>query len=344
MMAARFFSGASLFALLIVDICCFPHQKGSDPGASYGRGYPNAAPTFDSYKGAPSGQYSPAAVLPNNAPSKGVFTPSYQADPQPTAQRGPEPSVGSSFSSGPVSGYSDSSVRRNPASPSQKGAAFQPGLQEINWAVAPPSPFSPDEGISSGTHGVVSSLPQQMSPPLPPPGPMYQAGELSHFENSFERANSERETEETGLYPPPPPLPPYVAQESAGQGFIYQPQPNSYISGSWDYYPYYDFMFLTGQYPPGTVSHFSSSYEQGRDYWQDGHYVRDYAPYNSAPEQQMETFTGDFAAPQSSMDPNPVMAGYGHGGEQAGPAASRGVFRQPFPSQGGGPNSGKVLN
>ncbi|TNN65319.1 hypothetical protein EYF80_024473 [Liparis tanakae] len=101
-------------------------------------------------------------------------------------------------------------------------------------------------------------------------------------------------------------------------------------------YPTFDFMFLTGQYPPGTVSHASNSYEQGRDYWEDVHYVRD---GQASPQQQMEPLTGDSAAPQSVKDPNPLMAGYGQAGR---PAPSHGGFRQPANRQAGGRNQVKV--
>ncbi|XP_037635252.1 circumsporozoite protein-like isoform X2 [Sebastes umbrosus] len=73
-------------------------------------------------------------------------------------------------------------------------------------------------------------------------------------------------------------------------------------------------MFVTGQYPPGTVTHTTTSYEQGRDHWQDVHYVRD-APHYPAPAQQIETFTGDFTDPESLEDP---VAGSGQGDAQAG--------------------------
>ncbi|XP_034399794.1 MAPK-interacting and spindle-stabilizing protein-like [Cyclopterus lumpus] len=343
-MTARFVSGVSLCALLIVDICCFPYKKGSNPGA-YGSGYPNAAPTLDLYQGAPSGQFSSEVVMPKRAPSTGIPTPSYHARPQPgpsvpqpTVQR-PAPSAVSS-SSGPVfSGYREPVVRSNPASAAQPEAAFQPGTQDMNWA---PHSLSRGEEMSSGSPAV-SSLYEELDPFFPT-GPMYQAGELSHFEKSFEHGDNERETEEQGRLSPPP----FYEQEYAGQSFTSQPQQHGNIGESWGPnpfpgpypfsgpYPYFDFMFMTGQYPPGTVSHASNSYEQGRDYWEDVHYVRDGQP---GPQQQMKPDTGDFAAPQSVKDPNPVMAGYGQAGR---PASSHGGFRQPANRQAGGHNQVKV--
>ncbi|XP_070818331.1 uncharacterized protein [Chaetodon trifascialis] len=143
------------------------------------------------------------------------------------------------------------------------------------------------------------------------------------------------QTEEQGfMYPPPPPLPVNVP---AGQGFASQSQPQSLSQpqpnlGSWGMYPYYDFMFLTGQYPPGTITYSSQSSEQGSDSWQDVHYVKESAPYNPGPAGQAETFTSDFTAPQTFDAPRqPAIASYGPGGAQPAlqPASSYGRFTQP---------------
>ncbi|XP_039975963.1 CREB-regulated transcription coactivator 3-like [Xiphias gladius] len=344
MMTAGFFLGASLLASLIVDLCCLPVKRGFNPSASYGSSYTNAAPSFGSNQGVPSSQLSPGVVIPNSAPSKHVSTPSHQPvlqqEPsfsQPAVQRELAASTSPSSSRPAVSGYRGSTMKPNPVSSTQPGAAFQPGLQDISWAVPPPGIFSGGEEMPAGTHGVSSSRVEYVSPPLPPPGPVYQAGELSHFEGTYENGDYQMETEEQGYLPPLPPPPPMHG--SARQGLTSVPQPNSHFG----VYPYYDYMFLTGQYPPGTVSHYSSSYEQGRDHWQDAHYVKDYALHSIGPSQQIETFT-DFAAPQSFADPQvPVNTGYRQGGAAAGPhGSSHGSFRQPTYSQAGGYGPGKV--
>ncbi|XP_042338483.1 translation initiation factor IF-2-like [Plectropomus leopardus] len=298
MMTARFFSGASLFALLIVDICCLPvNKKGFNPGAGS-----------------------------NSGPTKGVAQPSHPAAPQPgasvpqpAAHSGPAPSVGSGSASGPsFSGYRDASVGPNPA---VSTAALQPAPHNFKWFVAPPSFPSEREEMPTAVRAVASSKPQHVSPPRP----VYQAGELSHYEHNFEHGNYEGETEELGSLPPPPP--PYAMdEEPTPEGYTSEPRPDPNMgAGYWLPYPY-DMMFLTGQYPPGTYTHSSSSYEQGRDHWQDDHYVRYHDPY-SGPAQQMVIPTGDSAALESYEDPNtPVMAGYGQGGSYGG-------FGQPGHSQ-----------
>ncbi|KAK0154123.1 hypothetical protein N1851_003787 [Merluccius polli] len=48
-------------------------------------------------------------------------------------------------------------------------------------------------------------------------------------------------------------------------------------------------MFLKGRYPPGTYTHFSSSFEPGRDDWQETHYLR--YDYPASPEEEeVQTF------------------------------------------------------
>ncbi|XP_029297589.1 uncharacterized protein LOC115014695 [Cottoperca gobio] len=395
MMIAQFVAGASLFALLIVEICCHPVKQGSNPGASFKSSNMNTAPNLDLYREVPSGQFSPGAVRFNNAPSQGISTPIDHAvpDTRPSVsefivQREITSLVGSSspgllysgnkgtlyqevpsdqFSTGAVqfnnatsqgistpiahavpdtrpsvsefivqreimpfvgssspgllfSGNRATSVRQNSTSSAQPEAGFQSASQDANWAVAsPPDLFYGGEEMSTGTRGVVSSRPKKLSLLQP----MYQAGELSNYELSNEHGDFERETEEQGWWPQQP----RPMQESAGQGFASQPRPVFNMGRSLSPYHYYDFSFLTGQYPPGTFSHASSSYEQGRDYWQDVHYMKDSGTSNPRPEQQIQTFTGDFGAPQSIEYPStpvgsPVMSGYGQGGAQPGLEAS----------------------
>ena len=134
------------------------------------------------------------------------------------------------------------------------------------------------EGTSAGGGAVGSSGPDNVSPP----GPVYQGGDLSHFEQTSETGVHQMETEEQDSLPPPlPPMLPFAGHGSSSQ-------PNSGMAGSWLPYPY-DYMFVTGQYPPGTFSHSSSSNEQGSDSWQDVHYMRNLAPYNPSPGLQTET-------------------------------------------------------
>lgn len=150
-----------------------------------------------------------------------------------------------------------------------------------------------------------SNRPESVSQPFP--GSQYQAGELSTYEGVMEHGTSDRETTEQGFMPPP-------VKRFAGRGRTSPPRPEF---GGYLPFPlyYYDFRFLTGQYPPGTYTHASNSYEQGRDSWQDAHYVRDYVPLNPRPVRQDQTYS-KLADPQ--------------------------VYEVPAPSQTGGSNLGKV--
>ncbi|TNN22468.1 hypothetical protein EYF80_067418 [Liparis tanakae] len=102
-------------------------------------------------------------------------------------------------------------------------------FSDVNWA--PPS-LSGGEDMSAATP-VVSRLSEDLGP-IFPPGPMYQAGELSHFETSFEHGDNERETEEQGRLPAPQ----FYEQEYAGQSFNSQPQQHGNLGESWSPDPY----------------------------------------------------------------------------------------------------------
>lgn len=128
-----------------------------------------------------------------------------------------------------------------------------------------------------------SNRPESVSQPFP--GSQYQAGELSTYEGVMEHGTSDRETTEQGFMPPPVPV-----KRFAGRGKTSPPRPEF---GGYFPFPlyYYDYRFLTGQYPPGTYTHASNSYEQGRDSWQDAHYVRDYIPLDPGPVRQDQTYS-----------------------------------------------------
>ncbi|KAK5864779.1 hypothetical protein PBY51_015992 [Eleginops maclovinus] len=340
MMTSRFVAGASLFAMLIVGICCLPVQKGSYPGAYYGRSNPNTAPNVDLYQGGPSGQFSPEAVEYYNAPAQDFYQSPYQAVPQQepsvpqlTALRRPEPAVGYGSSGLVNSGYRGTSAMQNPDSSAQPEAAYQPVPQDVKSAAEPPSPFSRAKDVSTGTHAIASGQPENASPP----GSNYQAGELSTYSKILEHGNSETETEELDwLPPPPPPMPENAEQGSSRPGLTSEPQPDTYTGP----FKFYDSYFLNGQYPQGTVSFSSNTYEQGRDSFQDVHYVRDYFPNNPAPVQESQAHA--FAPLQNFHEPrmpvkSPVTAG---SGRDVAKAASPRGFRQPIRSQARGYNFG----
>ncbi|XP_034454071.1 progesterone receptor-like [Hippoglossus hippoglossus] len=297
MTTARFFFGASLWALLIVDMCCGPVKKGFNPGASFSGS--SMYPRSGSNQGAPSSQYSPG-LMPEGA---------YPEAPELAA------SAGAGSSSKPVKSRG-SAARQGPAGPAQSGAGFQSGSKESKWLIAPP--ILRDEE----TPEVASSSGEYLSIPLPP---VYQAGELSHYERNLEGGEYDHETAEQGFLPPPPRSP----LAGSLEGYVSPPRPDSGPAGLWRVYPYYDYMFLTGQYPTGTVSYFSGGLEHGRDDFKEAHYVREYLPY-PAPSQPINT-------------PNveaPANGGSRRGGAAVQPIYSRRTARQPILHAGGyGSNS-----
>ncbi|XP_034435977.1 uncharacterized protein LOC117758424 [Hippoglossus hippoglossus] len=229
-------------------------------------------------------------------------------------------SAGSSWE-GPSSGYTDSGARAaaaktRPQTASRKVPKYsQPGVQnkhqqDINWSGAPPSPFSSEERPSA--RRFASSKPEALGSSYvgPPAPPQFQAGELSHTETSHENGNYESETEERGIPPPPP-----------GVAVADGPVPNGELPsvprGGRVVYPYsIDYMFRMGRYPPGTLSHFTDSFEKGRDSWQDSHQIR--YNYPAKPRTlQAETIPIDSGAPRRNKRPSrPVKqsagsAGYG---------------------------------
>ncbi|CAK6975994.1 protein PRRC2A-like [Scomber scombrus] len=286
MMTARFFSGASLFALLIVDICCLPVKKGFNPSASHTN---NAAATNAGV------QREPAGHLSASSSSSGPALFGHWGHSYPDAHS-------SAHSGAGAAPYSGAGAALQPYSGA--GAALQPHSRDMNWAVAPLSTFSAGEERSAGAYGVGSSGPVNVSPAIYPPPPVYQAGEMSNLEEAFEHGNYETETEDQGFYSPPRPMQASAGQAFTGQAFTSQSMPGPGMGGYWGRYPYYDYMFVKGQYPPGTYTDFSVSNEQGLDNWEDAHYRRYY------PAQETKTS----AVPQRFEDPRPaVKAPYGKG-------------------------------
>ncbi|XP_053285159.1 uncharacterized protein LOC128446197 isoform X1 [Pleuronectes platessa] len=245
MTTARFFFGASLWALLVVDMCCGPVQRGFNPGASS-----SVYPRSGASQGMPSSQYSPGVM------------------PEGQSQR----------------------AKEDPAGPAKSGAGFQSGSEESKWLFAPP---------------IVDY--EETSPPL------YQAGELSQFERSIDAGDYDYETVEEGPLPPPYYGPEYdhTPLDENLEGYTSPPLPD----GRWIAYPYYDYRFLTGQYPTGTVSYFSGSSDQGSDNYEEVHYVRDFPappqPINSPMAKTPEVPKQPFYSGRPAKQPIRQAGGYG---------------------------------
>lgn len=345
MMAVWVASGALLLVMLIGTSYSHPVKQGFDPSSTYGSSYDAKPASTGSYlEVASSGSASvaPGAGLRSVSNPARPYTathrkPSY---PQPSVKEPAAASYGSTTFAAPVySGYASSHLAGS-THPSSSQPTFN---QDIPWTVGPSSHFS----RRPSSHSSVSSIaaPEPLGPVnVSPPVPQYQAGELSQVEEVFEHGNYESEREEQSLQAAPP-----VAQTLTGRISTSESAPPG-LSRSWLGYPY-DYMFLTGQYPPGTVTHYSESSEQGEDHWQDDVYTRAYLP---ASTWEVETSPADFAAPQHVTQPmHPVKqstgsTSYGQSGVavsydwQSGAAGLQGPYsEQPHwlnPAGGYGPS------
>lgn len=127
--------------------------------------------------------------------------------------------------------------------------------------------------------------------------PQYHAGDLASYEGSYEHGDSESETHGQGYSSP------VSVHAPSDHVYVSESQPSGLGAvsgvgalggfgaiggfGGWPGASYlYDYMFMTGQYPPGTLTHSSESYEQGADHFQDVHYQRYYIPSYTITELQ----------------------------------------------------------
>nr|XP_061785710.1 uncharacterized protein LOC133576470 [Nerophis lumbriciformis] len=187
---------------------------------------------------------------------------------------------------------------------------------------------SPSDGRPNPAGSVVNTpvvsgssfgQPQSSLYPVPYPPPVYsqyQPGELFRMESTFEHGDDETETESQGSLSPPGPFP-YDAAPQSGPSFTSMPQPPF----SYGYVPYpFDHSFLTGQYPVGTISHFSTSFERGRNYNQDVRYEKH--------EDEPQDFPYSAGAPQNLMHP-----GQFHHASSGHEPSSRNVHYNPYYQQ-----------
>ncbi|KAJ3593712.1 hypothetical protein NHX12_006046 [Muraenolepis orangiensis] len=184
--------------------------------------------------------------------------------------------------------------------PSPAGYSNRSPAKDISWAISPDlfswGDDSTDYRRQSSSSADVSPAYASANPayaPAPMSGQEFIPGELQRIESTMEDGGYESETQEMGL----PPLPPYTAAGVNTGPQAVMPR------GSFGYFYPYDWMLLTGQYPPGTYTHSSSSQERGRDDWQENHYLR--YEYPSSPVQEEEEQQQYFpsAADQSSQMP-----------------------------------------
>ncbi|XP_074530537.1 uncharacterized protein LOC141793629 [Halichoeres trimaculatus] len=258
MMASQVFSGALLFAMLFVHVYCIPVKSGFDVTPTYGGSHTNAAP---------SGYGASSHGSSAGASDKGFAQPAVQ---------GPSASI---------VGYSGSAVAGpSPGSMVMSGTGYQQGPQDVDWTIQPLSFLSGNDGYSTS---------EAMGPAYSSYGPAYQGGDLSGYEGSYEHGDSMGEMGGHGYVAPSP-----MMQEAAMHQYTSALQSGAELGGTWGVHPLYDYMFMTGQYPPGTITHSASSYEQGRDNFADVHYQRYYIPQYTVQEVSVHVPQTPVAAPK----------------------------------------------
>ncbi|XP_031594116.1 sericin 1-like [Oreochromis aureus] len=279
---------------------------GSNVGVSTGGSSANTGANVALSQGRPYA-YPSSVAVPYSAPYGGVAVqqPGFS---QYAGQSVPAPYTGSSYSA-------PAQASRSTAGSAQTGGTSQPAA-EINWAVPPhklgeessPNPQS----LASGTADEPGAL--------VPPVPAYQPGELSHYEKAAEAGDYQSETEELGRRTVPATMEAIAAAGGlASPGFS---TGQFGMGGLWGSpYPSFDFLFLTGQYPVGTVSHFNQDYEQGQDYAHSTHYLKDH-PYPGFAQSVRTVGAAESLQTPSLYVSSPVVGGYYQVGAQTVPASS----------------------
>lgn len=185
--------------------------------------------------------------------------------------------------SGPPKMYSITESEGYPASYNSNFMASAPESSSVASLSGSASSLGPE---------YVGKVPPPLFPRPPPPLPKFQAGELTHFESTFEHAQDERESvdqgqppwhrkdEEASLQPAPLPFAKPEMLRPVPRPFPFPPS-----------YHYYDqhYHLLSGRLPPGTLTHYQSDHEHGRDYWKNVHYKRYDDPLAPQPQQYVHT-------------------------------------------------------
>ncbi|XP_041951531.1 leucine-rich repeat extensin-like protein 5 [Alosa sapidissima] len=212
----------------------------------------------------------------HGVPAKGLNGPQPQAQPGPEGinpvdsndvanmagwyWEGHDP-VDWSWMESPISDNDDQQPGPPPPQAPGAGAAAEPD-PATSWGFDPePVPLHP-----SVPDPDTILVPQYPPGPPAPPEPFYKPGKVIRLFSIYEHGNDESEFHDSGdLIPPPPPHLPFpVSSEDRG------PEVSSYVSPPLEEHDDQFFqMFLAGELPPGTITHFSSTYEHGHNAWTD---------------------------------------------------------------------------
>lgn len=174
----------------------------------------------------------------------------------------------------------------------QTGPPQAPGKEALQEATVEPPPGSvavaeaeKEEALSPNAPVMGFEPVEAMEPnpetsppwpdPQPPPEPVNKPGKVIRHFSSYEYGNEETESHNTE-FAPVDPLP--VDQETSGPEASILEISGPWTSGEELAYPYWDDqffqMFIKGQLPEGTVTHFSTHYEHGSNAWTDVSFER----------------------------------------------------------------------
>ncbi|XP_014839868.1 PREDICTED: uncharacterized protein LOC106916235 [Poecilia mexicana] len=149
------------------------------------------------------------------------------------------------------------------------------------------------------TSSFISESPGNMSPPGP--FPMFQPGEASYKERTYEQGDYNSESEDRG--PPPQYLPVLPLNEFAIDG----PQARGTLVARFRQgCPLLEYVLLSMRYPPGMYTFSTDQLDHRRNQRHDGGHVGD--PYRCS---QLETYPNRKRHPLRSPQQNIGKAGYG---------------------------------
>ncbi|CAL8404719.1 unnamed protein product [Boreogadus saida] len=281
MAAVSLFSWVFLQAVLLLDVHCRPVKMGPYfmNNAGYTAGRSSRGPAFAVKGGSTGGgSYSPdpAFYQPEEAEAPGDYATSSAAA-LPSGRSYGYPS--STDSAQAIAWVNPPSVYSGDSESGQGGAAS--GSAPSN---AMPGPqFVPGE--LPGPQFVTGELPGPQFVPGELPGPQFVPGELLQLESTMDAGRFISETQERGNPPRQPPPPPYFAVDTEVFNSPPAQEASMPSTSPYGYFYPYNFMFVTGQYPPGTYAQATSSFEQGSDDFIENHYNRYEYPDGPGEEQ-----------------------------------------------------------
>ncbi|XP_017264589.2 uncharacterized protein LOC108231809 isoform X2 [Kryptolebias marmoratus] len=257
MMAVLVSSGVWLLVMLNGAVNGYPTKKALDPYSGYNVDFSSGSAGVPPSGFAQAGSGSSAAYpVFQSAPYE---QPEYI---QPSAQMRQAPDFYSydAYTAPEYSQYDGSS----PSGSTQSRPPVPP--LQATWAVKPPGPFFHEAASPDDSKFASSPQPpglHYVSPPVPFL-PVFQPGDFSFEEKTYEHGNYDTESEEQT--PPSQYLPvpvPALNRLPISSPLALRALLDRYRLG----YPFVDYMLMTRPHPPGTYTLSTDSFEHGKNQW-----------------------------------------------------------------------------